>query len=59
VIAAEFARRRLTFQAEGWLGPRPGSTRWFDAIQQWARVPAEAATDLIGALAETESNRAR
>jgi hypothetical protein len=50
LIAAEFVRRRLTFQPEGWLGPRPGSTRWFDAIQHWSQIPAVAADDLVDAL---------
>ena len=50
VIAAEFVRRRLTFQPEGWSGPRPGSGRWFDAILRWRPVPAEAAAGLIDAL---------
>lgn len=53
VIAAEFVRRRLTFQPEGWFGPRPGSGRWFEAIQQWTPVPADAATDLLDALHAT------
>ena len=34
-------------------------SRWFDAIQQWAQIPVEAAADLIGALVATENNRGR
>ncbi|MGH2583845.1 MAG: acyl-CoA dehydrogenase family protein, partial [Dehalococcoidia bacterium] len=50
VIAAEFIRRRLTFQSEGWTGPRPGSGAWFNAIMRWEPVPAAAAEGLLGAL---------
>lgn len=59
LVAAEFVRRRLTFQFEGWLGPRPGSSRWFDAIQRWAPVPAEAAAKLVHALAATTVDSGR
>lgn len=50
VIASEFVRRRLTLQPEGWSGPRPGSGRWFEAIEQWQPVPVDAATGLVDAL---------
>ena len=50
VVAAEFIRRRLTLQAEGWGGPRPGSGDWFTAVRDWEPVPAEAATELLESL---------
>jgi acyl-CoA dehydrogenase len=50
LIAAEFVRRRLFFQPEGWSGPRPGSGRWFEAVVAWQPIPAEATTGLLDAL---------
>ena len=50
VIAAEFVRRRLTLQPEGWSGPRPGSGRWSSAIIAWESVPGEAAAELLDSL---------
>ena len=50
VIAAEFIRRRLTLQPEGWSGPRPGSGRWFSTIIAWESVPGEAAAELLDSL---------
>lgn len=50
LIAVEFIRRRLHSAAAPWLGPRPGSGRWFGAVLRWERIPAEASDGLVAAL---------
>ena len=50
LVAAEFIRRRMTFQTEGWMGPRPASGRWFEAMIGWQPIPADAVTGLLDVL---------
>jgi acyl-CoA dehydrogenase len=52
VLAAEFIRRRLTADPDGWLGPRPGSGACFPALLRWQPVPAGAADSLLDMLEE-------
>jgi hypothetical protein len=50
VLAAEFIRRRLTADPDGWPGPRPGSGACFPALMRWQPVPGETARSLLDVL---------